>query len=70
MVGATIFPHNIGLGATNNPQLIREIGEITALEVAATGIDWVFAPTLAVVRNNTWGRTYEGYSEDPEIVLA
>ena len=70
VVGATIFPHNIGLGATNNPQLIREIGEITALEVAATGIDWVFAPTLAVVRNDTWGRTYEGYSEDPEIVRA
>ena len=68
--GATIFPHNIGLGATNNPQLMREIGEITALEVAATGIDWVFAPTLAVVRNDTWGRTYEGYSEDPEIVRA
>ena len=70
VVGATIFPHNIGLGATNNPQLMREIGEITALEVAATGIDWVFAPTLAVVRNDTWGRTYEGYSEDPEIVRA
>ena len=70
VVGATIFPQNIGLGATNNPQLIREIGEITALEVAATGIDWVFAPTLAVVRNDTWGRTYEGYSEDPEIVRA
>ena len=68
VIGATIFPHNIGLGATNNPQLMREIGEITALEVAATGIDWVFAPTLAVVRNDTWGRTYEGYSEDPEIV--
>jgi len=70
VIGATIFPHNIGLGATNNPQLMREIGEITALEVAATGIDWVFAPTLAVVRNDTWGRTYEGYSEDPEIVRA
>ena len=70
VVGATIFPQNIGLGATNNPQLMREIGEITALEVAATGIDWVFAPTLAVVRNDTWGRTYEGYSEDPEIVRA
>jgi beta-glucosidase len=70
VIGATIFPHNIGLGAANNPELIREIGEITALEVAATGIDWVFAPTLAVVRNDTWGRTYEGYSEDPEIVRA
>ena len=70
VIGATIFPHNIGLGAANNPELMREIGKITALEVAATGIDWVFAPTLAVVRNDTWGRTYEGYSEDPEIVRA
>lgn len=70
VIGATIFPHNIGLGAANNPKLMREIGEITALEVATTGIDWVFAPTLAVVRNDTWGRTYEGYSEDPEIVRA
>ena len=70
VIGATIFPHNIGLGATNNPQLMREIGEATALEVSVTGIDWVFAPTLAVVRNDRWGRTYEGYSEDPEIVRA
>jgi len=68
--GATIFPHNIGLGAANNPGLMRQIGEATALEVAVTGIDWVFAPTLAVVRNDRWGRTYEGYSEDPEIVKA
>ena len=45
VIGATIFPHNIGLGATNNPQLIRQIGEVTALEVSVTGIDWVFAPT-------------------------
>jgi beta-glucosidase len=70
VIGATIFPHNIGLGAANNPSLMRQIGEATALEVAATGIDWVFAPTLAVVRNDSWGRTYEGYSEDPEIVKA
>ena len=70
VIGATIFPHNIGLGATNNPGLMRQIGEATALEVAVTGIDWVFAPTLAVVRNDRWGRTYEGYSEDPEIVKA
>jgi len=70
VIGATIFPHNIGLGAANNPELMREIGAVTALEVAATGIDWVFAPTLAVVRNDSWGRTYEGYSEDPEIVRA
>jgi beta-glucosidase len=70
VIGATIFPHNIGLGATNNPSLMSSIGEATALEVVATGIDWVFAPTLAVVRNDRWGRTYEGYSEDPEIVNA
>ena len=70
VIGATIFPHNIGLGAANNSSLMRQIGEATALEVAATGIDWVFAPTLAVVRNDSWGRTYEGYSEDPEIVKA
>ncbi|MDG1447061.1 MAG: glycoside hydrolase family 3 N-terminal domain-containing protein, partial [Porticoccaceae bacterium] len=70
VIGATIFPHNIGLGAANNPSLMRQIGEATALEVAATGIDWVFAPTLAAVRNDSWGRTYEGYSEDPEIVKA
>ena len=70
VIGATIFPHNIGLGAANNPALMRQIGEATALEVAVTGIDWVFAPTLAVVRNDRWGRTYEGYSEDPEIVNA
>jgi len=68
--GATIFPHNIGLGAMNDPALMRQIGEVTALEVAVTGIDWVFAPTLAVVRNDRWGRTYEGYSEDPELVKA
>jgi beta-glucosidase len=68
VIGATIFPHNIGLGATNNPKLIEKIGKATALEVLATGIDWVFAPTVAVVRNDRWGRTYEGYSEDPRIV--
>ncbi|MER2491554.1 glycoside hydrolase family 3 protein [Catenovulum sediminis] len=70
VIGATLFPHNIGLGAANNPELIREIAEATAKEVMATGIDWVFAPTVAVVRDDRWGRTYEGYSEDPEIVKA
>nr|BAU61809.1 beta-glucosidase [Colwellia sp. D5] len=68
VIGSTLFPHNIGLGAANNPQLIEKIAEITATEVMVTGIDWVFAPTVAVVRNDRWGRTYEGYSEDPEIV--
>jgi beta-glucosidase len=68
VIGATLFPHNIALGATRNADLIEKIGAITAQEVAVTGIDWTFAPTLAVVRDDRWGRTYEGYSEDPEIV--
>lgn len=66
--GATVFPHNIGLGAANNPGLMHEIGAATAREVAATGIDWTFAPTLAVAQDPRWGRTYESYSEDPAIV--
>lgn len=70
VIGATIFPHNIGLGAMRNPELVRQIGEVTAREIAATGIDWNFAPTLAVVRDDRWGRTYESYSEDPAIVKA
>ena len=70
VVGATIFPQNIGLGATRNPDLIRRIGEVTAREMVVTGIDWDFSPTLAVVRDDRWGRTYEGFSEDPEIVRA
>lgn len=68
VTGATIFPHNIGLGATNNPDLIRQIGAATAREVRATGIEWVFAPTLAVAQNDFWGRTYESYAEDPQRV--
>lgn len=65
---ATIFPHNIGLGAARNPELLYKIGEITALEVLATGIDWTFAPTLAVTRDDRWGRTYESYAEQPSVV--
>ena len=57
VIGATLFPHNIGLGAANDPALMKKIGEITAREVAVTGIDWVFAPTVAVVKDNRWGRT-------------
>lgn len=68
IVGATIFPHNIGLGAARDPSLLRKIGEITAREVRVTGLDWSFGPTLAVVRDIRWGRSYESYSEDPEIV--
>lgn len=70
VVGATLFPHNIALGATGNPELIRQIGEVTAREIAAIGIDWDFSPTVAVARDDRWGRTYESYSEDPEIVRA
>ena len=65
---ATVFPHNIGLGAANNPDLIYEIGKATAEEIAATGLDWTFAPTVASPRDYRWGRVYEGYSEDPEII--
>ncbi|WP_349310965.1 glycoside hydrolase family 3 protein [Brevundimonas subvibrioides] len=70
VVGATLFPHNVGLGAARNPDLIERIGRATALEVAATGADWTFGPTVAVPRDDRWGRTYEGYGEDPEIVAA
>ncbi len=68
VVGATIFPHNIGLGATRNPELIRRAAEVTASEVAATGAHWTFAPTMAVARNEAWGRTYESISEVTELV--
>ncbi|MGQ3045735.1 MAG: glycoside hydrolase family 3 protein [Niveispirillum sp.] len=67
---ATIFPHNIALGATRDRDLLRRTGEVTAREMAATGIDWTFAPALSVVRDDRWGRSYEGFSEDPEIVAA
>ena len=66
--GATIFPHNIGLGAAGDADLVAAIGRATAREVAATGIDWTFAPTLAVVRDDRWGRSYEGFSEHPDLV--
>jgi len=66
--GATLFPHNIGLGAAHDPQLLTKIGHATAEQVRATGISWAFAPTLAVVQNPRWGRTYESYSSDPALV--
>jgi len=68
VVGATIFPHNVGLGAAHDPDLIHRIGQATAEEVASTGIDWTFAPTVAVARDVRWGRSYESYSESPELV--
>lgn len=70
VIGATLFPHNVGLGAANNPGLMRRIGEVTAAEVAVTGQDWDFGPTIAVARDGRWGRAYESYSENPEIVSA
>ena len=70
VVGATIFPHNSALGAMRDPALIRRIGAATAAETAAAGIDWAFGPTLAVPQDDRWGRTYEGYSEDPALVAA
>ena len=66
--GATIYPHNIALGTANDPDLMERIGAATAHDVIDTGIDWVFAPTLAVPCDYRWGRTYEGYSQEPEIV--
>ncbi|HEY0194887.1 MAG TPA: glycoside hydrolase family 3 N-terminal domain-containing protein, partial [Kofleriaceae bacterium] len=68
VMGATLFPHNIGLGAAHDACLIQQIGAATGAEVRATGQDWAFGPTLAVVRDDRWGRTYEGFSEDPAIV--
>jgi len=68
MYGATLFPHNIGLGAARDPKLVEDMAKSVAKAVRATGIDWVFAPTLAVVRDDRWGRTYESFSEDPAIV--
>ena len=67
VAGATIFPHNIGLGATRDPELVQRIGKATAEEVSGTGIDWDFAPCLCVARNDRWGRTYESFGEQPEI---
>lgn len=66
--GATLFPHNVGLGATRDPALVRRIGEATAAEIAVTGIDWTFAPTIAVATDTRWGRAYESYSQDPALV--
>ena len=66
--GATIFPHNVALGATRDPVLVRRIGEATAAEIAVTGIDWTFAPTIAVATDTRWGRAYESYSQDPALV--
>lgn len=70
VLGATLFPHNIGLGATNDPDLIERIARVTAREILATGVEWTFAPTLAVAQDYHWGRTYESYSCDPALVAS
>jgi beta-glucosidase len=66
--GAVLFPHNIGLGCTRDAALVEKIERITAEEVRATGVNWVFGPCVAVPQDERWGRTYEGYSEDPKLV--
>jgi beta-glucosidase len=67
---AVIFPHNIGLGCTRNPQLVEQAARITALEIMGTGLNWTFAPCIAVTRDERWGRTYEGFGETPALVAA
>jgi beta-glucosidase len=70
IVGAVLFPHNVGLGATRNPKLLADIAKATAEQVRTTGIDWTFAPTVTVPQDDRWGRAYEGYSEDPGVVAS
>jgi len=67
VIGAVVFPHNVGLGATRNPKLVEKAARVTAEEIAATGMDWAFAPCIAVARNERWGRTYESFGEEPEL---
>ncbi|MBX3427454.1 MAG: glycoside hydrolase family 3 C-terminal domain-containing protein [Pirellulales bacterium] len=68
VLGAVIFPHNIGLGCSRDEDLVERIGRATALEIRATGVNWAFAPCVTVPRDDRWGRTYEGYSETPDVV--
>ena len=70
VLGATIFPHNIGLGAANDPELINSVARATAREILMTGVDWTFAPTLAVAQSYHWGRMYESYSEESDLVAS
>jgi beta-glucosidase len=68
VIGTTIFPHHIGLGATRNPKLVEQAEHVTAEEVAGTGIRWAFGPCIAVVQDERWGRTYESYGQNPKLV--
>ena len=70
LVGATVFPHNIGLGATRDPALVEKDGQITATETRATGVPWAFSPCVCVTRDERWGRSYESFGEDPALVDA
>ena len=70
IVGATLFPHNVGLGAMRDPDLVEKIAQATAIELRTTGIEWTFAPTLTVPQDGRWGRAYEGYSSDPALVAS
>ena len=68
LFGATVFPHNIGLGASRDPALVREVEQVTAMETRATGPQWAFAPCICAARDDRWGRTYESFSENPPLV--
>jgi beta-glucosidase len=70
IIGATVFPHNVGLGAARDPELITKIAEVTAREIRVTGMEWTFAPVVTVPQDIRWGRAYEGYSEDPQLVAS
>jgi beta-glucosidase len=70
LYGATIFPHNVGLGSTRDPRLVQRVEHVTATETRATGVPWVFAPCVCVARDTRWGRTYESFGEDPSLVIA
>src|SRR3954467_975088 len=69
LYGATVFPHNIGLGATRDPQLVEDVEHITADETRASGPQWAFSPCVCAARDDRWGRTYESFSEDPSLVI-
>ena len=68
LAGATLFPHNVGMGATRDPALVKQEGQVAATETRATGIPWVFSACVCVTRDDRWGRAYESYSEDPSLV--
>src|SRR3954453_18863856 len=69
MYGATVFPHNIGLGATRDPALVEDVEHVAAEETRTTGPQWAFAPCICVARDDRWGRTYESFGETPQLVI-